>query len=75
MILQQIEDSLYLDAEVSHLTRLSRCSTVGLCPFMDSILHILREADKKSADELKMLLPEIPDNNLAAQLYLTEREY
>ncbi len=63
MILQQVEDSFYLDEEVGHLARISRCSTVGLRPFMDSILHILREADKKSPDDLKTLLPEIPDEN------------
>jgi hypothetical protein len=41
---------------------------------MDSILDILREADKKSPDELKALLPEIPNGYPSGLADLTERE-
>ncbi|MDD2426821.1 MAG: nucleoside-diphosphate sugar epimerase/dehydratase [Eubacteriales bacterium] len=61
MTLQQVEDTLYLKDEVQHLMRLCRCNSVGLRPFMDAILCILRECEEKSPDELKPLLPEIPD--------------
>ena len=74
MTLQQVEDCFYLGVEVGHLTRISRCNTVGLRPFMDSILDILREADKKSPDELKALLPEIPNGYPSGLADLTERD-
>ncbi len=63
MILQQVEDSSYLDIEINHLLRLSRCNSVGLPGFMEAILCILRECISKDASALEVLLPEIPDEN------------
>ena len=75
MILQQVEDSSYLDTEIKHLIRLARCPSVGLPKFMEAILCILRDCESKEPAELKLILPEIPDDNKhVLQKSLIEKE-
>ena len=75
MILQQVEDSSYLDTEIKHLIRLARCPSVGLPKFMEAILCIQRDCESKEPAELKLILPEIPDDNKhVLQKSLIEKE-